>query len=136
MRFEKSLSKGNLVIAAGFASETGRRADNQDFGAIHLGTVAERLNHGIIAVVADGVSGGKAGRTAAELAVQMLIEGFYAMPPTIGPAKAIDRAASAFNEWLYKARECALKPAGSIGFRPSARPSICPSPVASTTKLV
>ena len=101
MRFEKSLSKGNLVIAAGFASETGRRADNQDFGAIHLGTVAERLNHGIIAVVADGVSGGKAGRTAAELAVQMLIEGFYAMPPTIGPAKAIDRAASAFNEWLW-----------------------------------
>ena len=101
MRFEKSLSNGNLVIAAGFASETGRRADNQDFGAIHLGTAAERLNHGIIAAVADGVSGGKAGRTAAELAVQMLIEGFYAMPPTIGPAKAIDRAASAFNQWLW-----------------------------------
>jgi len=101
VRFEKSLARGNLVVAAGFASETGRRADNQDFGGIHLGTPSERLNHGIVAAVADGVSGGKAGRTAAELAVQMLIEGFYAMPPTIGPAKAMDRAAMAYNEWLW-----------------------------------
>uniref|UniRef100_UPI00286D4742 protein kinase domain-containing protein n=1 Tax=Sphingomonas sp. TaxID=28214 RepID=UPI00286D4742 len=84
-----------------FASEAGRRADNQDFGAIHLGSPGERIHHGIIAAVADGVSGGKAGRIAAELAVQMLIEGYYAMPPTFGPAKAIDRAATAFNAWLW-----------------------------------
>ena len=100
MRFEKSLAEGNLVVAAGFASEAGRRAENQDFGGIHLGSPSERLNHGIIAAVADGVSGGKAGRSAAELSVRLLIEGFYAMPPTIGPAKAIDRVVSAYNEWL------------------------------------
>lgn len=101
MAFEKGLAEGNLVVAAGFASETGRRADNQDFGGVHLGTPGERLNHGIIAAVADGVSGGKAGRAAAELAVGMLIEGFYAMPPTIGPAKAIDRTLTAYNRWLW-----------------------------------
>ena len=101
MRFERNLADGQLVIAAGFASETGRRADNQDFAGIHLASPGERLHHGIVAALADGVSGGKAGRTAAELAVQMLIEGYYAMPPTIGPVKAIERAVLPYNEWLW-----------------------------------
>jgi serine/threonine protein phosphatase PrpC len=101
VRFERNLADGQLVIAAGFASETGRRAENQDFAGIHLASPGERLHHGIVAALADGVSGGKAGRTAAELAVQMLIEGYYAMPPTIGPVKAIERAVLPYNEWLW-----------------------------------
>ena len=89
------------MVAAGFASLTGPRTDNQDFGGIHLGTALENARHGIIAAVADGVSGGKQGRTAAELAVRSLIEGFYAMPDTMGPARAMQVPLVAYNRWLH-----------------------------------
>lgn len=94
-------SEGELVVAAGFASLTGPRADNQDFGGVHLGTALERARHGIIAAVADGVSGGKAGRTAAELAVRALIEGFYAMPGTLGAGRKMQAPLAAYNRWLH-----------------------------------
>lgn len=92
---------GELVLAAGFASATGPRDDNQDFGGIHLGTALERVRHGVIAAVADGVSGGAQGRTAAELAVRALIEGFYAVPDTLGPARAMQIPLAAYNRWLH-----------------------------------
>lgn len=92
---------GELVAAAGFASLTGPRPENQDFGGVHLGTALERARHGIIAALADGVSGGKAGRAAAELAVRALIEGFYAMPDTLGPARAMHVPLAAYNRWLH-----------------------------------
>ena len=50
-------ASGRLEIGAGFATALGPRADNQDFGAVHLGTPSEQALHGIVAVVADGVSG-------------------------------------------------------------------------------
>lgn len=94
-------SDGELVVAVGFASLTGPRADNQDFGGVHLGSALDRVRHGIVAAVADGVSGGKGGRQAAELAVQALIDGFYAHPDTIGPAKAMQAPLAAYNRWLH-----------------------------------
>ncbi|MEO0030335.1 MAG: hypothetical protein RIS94_93 [Pseudomonadota bacterium] len=90
-----------LVVAAGFASQTGPRAENQDFGGVHMGTAGERARHGIVAAIADGVSGGKDGRVAAELAVRALVEGFYAMPATIGAARALHRPLEAYNRWLH-----------------------------------
>ena len=100
-QYETMRSEGELVVAAGFASLTGPRADNQDFGGVHLGSARERARSGIIAALADGVSGGKAGRTAAELAVRALIEGFYAMPDTLGPARAMQAPLAAYNRWLH-----------------------------------
>ena len=94
-------ASGELAAAAGFASLTGPRAENQDFGGVHLGTALERARHGIIAAVADGVSGGKAGRAASELAVRALIEGFYCVPDTLGAARAMHRALAPFNRWLH-----------------------------------
>ena len=92
---------GELVAAAGFASRMGPRAENQDFGGVHMGTALDRARHGIIAAVADGVSGGKAGRTASELAVRALIEGFYALPDTWGAARAMQVPLTAYNRWLH-----------------------------------
>lgn len=92
---------GELVVAAGFASRLGPRADNQDFGGVHMGTALERARHGVLAALADGVSGGREGRAAAELAVRALIEGFYAVPDTLGPAKAMQLPLNAYNRWLH-----------------------------------
>jgi serine/threonine protein phosphatase PrpC len=92
--------EGALEVAAGFASLTGPREENQDFGGVHLGSALERARHGVLAAVADGVSGGKAGRVAAELAVQALVEGFYAVPDTLGPGRAMQAPMVAYNRWL------------------------------------
>lgn len=92
---------GELVAAAGFASATGPRADNQDFGAVYMASALERAAHGIVAAVADGVSGGKAGRIAAELAVRALFDGYYAAPTTLGPARALQNPLIAYNRWLH-----------------------------------
>ncbi|MCW1427562.1 bifunctional protein-serine/threonine kinase/phosphatase [Novosphingobium sp. JCM 18896] len=98
---DASHADGQLVLAAGFASAQGPREENQDFGGVHMGTALERMRQGVIAAVADGVSGGKRGRVAAELAVRALIEGFYAMPDTLGPARAMQAPLAAYNRWLH-----------------------------------
>lgn len=93
--------EGQLVLAVGFASSKGPREENQDFGGVHMATALESARHGVIAAVADGVSGGKQGRVAAELAVRSLIEGFYAMPDTLGPARAMQAVVRGYNRWLH-----------------------------------
>lgn len=91
---------GSLRISTGIASERGRRPDNQDFAAVYEGTPLERMNHGIVAAVADGVGGAKGGRVAAELAVRSLIDGYYSQPDTIGAVNAACRAIDGYNRWL------------------------------------
>ena len=94
-------NQGELVLAAGYASECGPRAENQDFGGIYLGSALERARHGSLAAVADGVSGGMGGRVAAELAVRALFEGFYSIPETRGVTQAMQEPLSAYNRWLF-----------------------------------
>ena len=72
--------EGRLQVAAGHACEKGSRTDNQDFAGIYAATETERARHGMIAAVADGVSGAKGGRIASELAVRALIEASTTSP--------------------------------------------------------
>ncbi len=93
--------EGRLIVSAGNASETGKRPDNQDFVGVYSATETERARHGMIAALADGVGGAKAGRMAAELAVRSLIDGLYDQPDTIGPAAAAHRVMAPYNRWLH-----------------------------------
>lgn len=92
---------GRLEIAAGFATALGPRRDNQDFGAVHLGTPAEQALHGMMALVCDGVSGSKGGRIASELAGRTFIDGFLDQNPLKGIAAAGVAALSGYNRWLH-----------------------------------
>jgi len=94
-------SDARLEIAAGFATAKGPRADNQDFGAVHVGNPAEQALHGIVAVVADGVSGSKGGRIASELAARSFIDGYLAKSPLGGIAAAGVSSLLGFNRWLH-----------------------------------
>lgn len=94
-------SDARLEIAAGFATAKGPRADNQDFGAVHVGNPAEQALHGIVAVVADGVSGSKGGRIASELAARSFIDGYLAKSPLGGIAAAGVSSLMGFNRWLH-----------------------------------
>lgn len=99
------IPEGRLLVAGGHSSQTGVRAENQDFTGIYSASELERIRHGMIAVIADGVGGGigadhRGGRIAAELAVREMIDGFYCQPDTIGVAAAAHRVMAPFNRWL------------------------------------
>ena len=89
-----------LQIAAGFSTDRGPRADNQDFGAVHIGSPSEQALHGVIALVADGVSGSRAGRVASELAGRTFIDAYVDQNPLKGVAAAGVAALSGYNRWL------------------------------------
>ncbi|OYX70611.1 MAG: protein phosphatase, partial [Brevundimonas sp. 32-68-21] len=95
------MTDARLEIAAGFATAQGPKADNQDFGGVHLGTPAEQREHGVVAVIADGVSGSKAGRMAAELTTRSFIDGYLDQNPLNGIAANGIKALRGFNRWLH-----------------------------------
>ena len=90
-----------LQIAAGFATAKGPRADNQDFGAVHIGSPSEQALHGMVALVADGVSGSRAGRIASELAGRTFIDAYVDQNPLKGVAAAGVAALSGYTRWLH-----------------------------------
>ena len=92
---------GRLEIAAGFATARGPRKDNQDFGAVHIGPPSEQALHGMVALVADGVSGSKAGRVASELAGRTFIDAYVDQNPLKGVAAAGVAALIGYNRWLH-----------------------------------
>ncbi len=91
---------GRLDVRIGLASERGPRPDNQDFALAYLGTRESRASEGIIAAIADGVSGTSGGRVAAELAVRGFIDGFLAQKPTLSVPQAATAALTAIADWI------------------------------------
>jgi serine/threonine protein phosphatase PrpC len=91
---------GRLDVRIGLASDQGPRSDNQDFALAYLGTRASRSSEGIIAAIADGVSGTTGGRVAAELAVRGFIDGFLAQKETLSVPQAAAAALTAIADWI------------------------------------
>ncbi len=91
---------GRLDVRIGLASDKGPRADNQDFALAYLGTRQSRASEGVIAAIADGVSGNLGGRVAAELAVRGFIDGFLAQKSTLSVPQAAASALSAIADWI------------------------------------
>jgi serine/threonine protein phosphatase PrpC len=90
----------DLRLEIGFASECGRRPDNQDFGAARRGRPRIDSRRDIVAAVADGVGGHKGGRVAAELTVRAFLDGYFALPGSLGARQAAARALDAINSWV------------------------------------
>lgn len=93
-------SDHDLRIEAGFATETGKRPDNQDYVAVCLAPLGAGALHGVVGAVADGVGGHKGGRVAAETCVRAFMDGYYSQPETLGVARAASRALEAANRWI------------------------------------
>ena len=88
-----------LRVNAGYCSRQGRREENQDFLAVHVDAANGARGH--VAAIADGVSHGKAGRIAAELAVREFLDAHYALSPTGGVQRNAGRALQSINGWLH-----------------------------------
>lgn len=89
-----------LTVALGAHTNVGRRERNEDFHGIVTPEGEQRAVKGVMAAVADGVSGNDGGREAAEQTVRSLLSDYYATPDTWEIAAAIDKVLAAANRWL------------------------------------
>ena len=75
---------------------------NEDYVGVMLGDLAARAARGSVIALADGVSGSKGGRVAAELSVRTFIDAYYGLPDTLQPGVAAARALEAIHGWLHQ----------------------------------
>ncbi|MBI1891071.1 MAG: bifunctional protein-serine/threonine kinase/phosphatase [Burkholderiales bacterium] len=89
-----------LIIAAGHATLAGQRERNEDFVGMVTPNEPEISTKGLIAAIADGVSGNEGGRQASEYAVRGLLTDYYATPDTWPVTQALDKVIKAINGWV------------------------------------
>ena len=89
-----------MQLNFGYASETGPRPRNEDFGGFVTPEPTTAAVKGYLAALADGVSGGSHGREAAESTVRNLLADYYATPETWEIAHALDTVIQSLNRWL------------------------------------
>jgi serine/threonine protein phosphatase PrpC len=91
-----------LDFTAGHASLAGARERNEDFVGMVTPSEPELTTKGIIAAIADGVSGNEGGRDASEYTVRGLLADYYATPDTWPVTQALDRVIKATNSWVQR----------------------------------
>jgi serine/threonine protein phosphatase PrpC len=91
-----------LTISAGHATRPGVRNRNEDFVGMVTPGEPELSSKGLIAAVADGVSGNDGGREASEYSVRGLLTDYYATPDTWPVTQALDRVIKATNSWVQQ----------------------------------
>jgi protein phosphatase len=89
-----------LAVRIGYASSAGPRERNEDFVGCVTPPGEELHTKGILAAVADGVSGNAGGREAAEYTVRSLLADYYATPDTWAVPMALDKVIGAANRWV------------------------------------
>ncbi len=89
-----------LRLTAAHCTATGLREQNEDFTGMVTPGEPELSVKGMIAAVADGVSGSDGGREAAEYSVRGLLTDYYATPDTWQVTQALDKVIKAINSWV------------------------------------
>jgi serine/threonine protein phosphatase PrpC len=89
-----------LQTRFGFATATGKHETNEDFACAFAGQSRGQVLRGMVAAIADGMSGGNGGRQAAETLVRGFLDAYYSLPETLGVERAASRALSAMNRWI------------------------------------
>jgi serine/threonine protein phosphatase PrpC len=90
-----------VKASVGFASETGPRKANEDFGGAVFGWELTPPRRDVIAAVADGIGGARGGRIASETAVRGFLDGFCDLPETMEVRRAAATVISSLNGWIF-----------------------------------
>lgn len=91
-----------LSVSIGHATLAGQRERNEDFVGMVTPNEPELTTKGLIAAVADGVSGNEGGREASEYTVRGLLTDYYATPDTWPVTQSLDKVIKAINSWVQK----------------------------------
>lgn len=91
-----------LQLTTAHHTVAGLREHNEDFvGMVTPGEPA-LSSKGMIAAIADGVSGSDGGREAAEYCVRGLLTDYYATPDTWPVTQSLDKVIKAINSWVQQ----------------------------------
>jgi serine/threonine protein phosphatase PrpC len=89
-----------LSVIAAYATQTGLRTRNEDFVGMVTPAEPDLSTKGLVAAIADGVSGNEGGREAAEYSVRGLLTDYYATPETWPVTQSLERVIKAINSWV------------------------------------
>lgn len=92
----------SAALRCGFVSLTGASGVNEDYVGCVFGELAQQPTRGNVVALADGMSGAKGGRVAAELAVRGFLDAYYGLPETLGPEIAAARALDSIHRWVHQ----------------------------------
>jgi serine/threonine protein phosphatase PrpC len=87
-----------LLLISAHHTAIGLREHNEDFVGIVTPAEPELSIKGMIAAIADGVSGSDRGREAATYSVHELLTDYYATPDTLTVAEALNSVIKAINQ--------------------------------------
>lgn len=90
-----------LSISVGQHSSAGVKAVNQDRCGVLIPEGHERISHGIIAAIADGISSSDVSQEASEVTITSLLQDYYATPESWSVKTAGGRVLQSINAWLY-----------------------------------
>ncbi len=91
-----------LVLTAAHHTQAGLREHNDDVVGMVMPSEPQMSAKGMIAVIADGVSGNAGGREAAEYSVHGLLADYYATPDSWPIPQALDRVIRNINRAVQK----------------------------------
>ncbi len=91
-----------LAVATAYTSQAGVRPHNEDFVGMVTPLQPELSSKGIIAAIADGVSGHEGGAQASEYTVRGLLTDYYATPDTWEVTTALEKVLVALNSWVQR----------------------------------
>ncbi|MBV1904911.1 MAG: bifunctional protein-serine/threonine kinase/phosphatase [Pseudomonadales bacterium] len=89
------------LISLGQYSDTGIKPENQDSYGVLVPEFPGLDYKGIVAVLADGVSGCDEGKMASETCVACLLDDYYATPDSWTVKKSVEKVLLATNRWMY-----------------------------------
>lgn len=101
--FDKPESRfGNaaLSLSVGYDSRPSGKSCNEDFFGMVVPSDKEVESKGIIAAVADGVSGTGVGRIASEAAVRSLLFDYYGISHAVEVPRALEKLLGSINSWF------------------------------------
>jgi serine/threonine protein phosphatase PrpC len=92
----------SLIVSTGHHSITGTRPRNEDFVGMLTPNEPELSGKGLMAVIADSVSGNEGGCEASEYAVRGLLSDYYATPDTWEITTSLEKVLIAINSWVQQ----------------------------------
>ena len=90
-----------LKASLAFATDKGIKADNEDFVGAIMPDEPQLTHKGIVAAIADGMSGSDAGKQASQACVASFLSDYFSTPDSWSVKQAGQKVLSATNSWLY-----------------------------------
>ena len=90
-----------LKATIGFATDKGIKDDNEDFVGAIIPNEPQLTHKGIVAAIADGMSGSDAGKLASQSCVASFLNDYFSTPDSWSVKQAGQKVLSATNSWLY-----------------------------------